>query len=51
MAKEKFKEKYKKMNAEQLEAERVTQVANLFEDGMEAVKKLDYIKELQAKKK
>ncbi len=51
MAQTKFKEKFKKMNAAQLEAELATQIANLFKDGQKAVEKIDYIKELQAKKK
>jgi len=52
MAKAKsWKEKFKKMNRAQLEAELTTQIANLALSGSLAVEKIDYIKELQAKKK
>lgn len=49
MAKEKsWKEEFKKMGKEQLEAERLTQVARLTEDGAVAAEKLDLIVELLA---
>ena len=51
MAKAKFKEKFKKMSREKLEAELTTQIANLAKDGSLAVEKIDYIKELLVKKK
>lgn len=51
MAQTKFKEKFKKMNKVQLEAELPVQIANLTKDGSLAVEKIDYIKELLAKKK
>jgi len=51
MATTKFKEKFKKMNAEKLEAELATQIASLSKDGSLAVEKIDYIKELLAKKR
>jgi len=46
-----WKEKFKKMDRTQLETELTTQIVKLPADGSLAIEKIDYIKELIAKKK